>query len=117
MTDRPILRLPDPSLGSPPSLMPRSCLVERVTLEQAEERMRQRGYWQWTLASPPRTHLSAPWDEVKAHMQPDDELWTFETMADCETRSRRDRGVALVRWRRVIATVHTEVRYWWWPSG
>lgn len=117
MIDRPILKLPDPSLGTPPSLLPRSCLCDRITLEQAEEMMRSRGRWEWTLASPPRTHLSAPWTEVKTQIQPDDELWTYETIADCESRSRRDRGVALLRKRRVIARVQTEVKYWWWPTG
>ena len=116
MANRPILKLPDTSLGSPPSLLPRSCLVQRITLEQAEEMMRKRGYWEWTLASPPRTHLAAPWAEVKARMQPEDELWTFETYAECEAKSRLDEGIALVRRRRTIAKVHTAVSRRYWPS-
>jgi hypothetical protein len=114
MAERPTLRLPDPSLGTPPTLLPRSRLVERIALEQAEEMMRESGYWEWTLASPPRTHITAPWDEVKVQMQPDDSLWTFETLADCETKSRRDGGIALLRRRRVIAKVHTYAKIWWW---
>lgn len=114
MTKRPILKLPDPSLGTPASLLPRSCLVDRITVEQAEELLAGSHTKQWTLASPPRTSLNAPWEEVMASMLPTDELWTYETIADCETRSRRDRGIALLRRRRVIAIVNTGTKYWWW---
>jgi hypothetical protein len=117
MANRPILKLPDPSLGSPPSLLPASSLLDRVTLEQAENLLARYGRtgMAWTLASPPRTHLSAPRDEVKGRMQPGDELWTFETYAACETKSRLDEGLALVRRRRTIAKVQTNVSYRWWP--
>lgn len=114
MTRRPILKLPDPSLGTPASLLPRSCLVDRITLEEAEELLAGSLTSTWTLAAPPRTDLSAPWEEVKAGLCPGDELWTYETHAECETRSRIHKGIALVRRRRVIASLKTGTRYYWW---
>ncbi len=114
MTRRPILKLPDPSLGTPASLLPRSCLVDRITAEQVVDLLARSHTKQWTLAAPPRVHLSATWEEVKASMRPTEELWTYETSAACETRSRRDQGIALLRRRRVIAIVKTGTQYRWW---
>lgn len=114
MTIRPVLKLPDPSLGTPASLLPRSCLVERISMEQAEQLLVGAHTKVCTLAAPPRTHLSAPWAVVKEGLRPGDELWTYKTIADCETRSRIDKGIALVRGRRVIAMVKTWTKYYWW---
>lgn len=116
MTRRPVLKLPDSSLGTPASLLPRSCLFDRITVEQAEELLASSHTKIWRLAAPPRTELSAPWVEVKEGLRPGDELWTYKTLADCETRSRIDKGIALVRRRRVIATVNTGTRYYWWSQ-
>lgn len=83
-------------------------------MDQAEELLVSAHTKVCALAAPPRIYLTAPWAEVKEGMRPGDELWAYKTHAECETRSRIDKGIALVRRRRVIATVRTGTRYYWW---
>ena len=71
----------------------------------------------WAVAGLVGTETRAEWAEVKAHMHPDDQLWTFETQADSETRARVSKGLALVRKRRVIAMFTAEVKRYYWPDG
>ncbi|MGD9785838.1 MAG: hypothetical protein AB7E80_16025 [Hyphomicrobiaceae bacterium] len=95
-------------------MLPRSCLVDRIAAEQVEDLLARSHSKKWTLAAPPGTYLTATWEEVKASMLPTDELWTYETFAACETKSRRDQGIAVLRIRRVIAMVKTGTQYRWW---
>lgn len=112
MADRPVIGLPDPSLGSPRPVLPRSALFTRLTVQQAEEILRQSGALQnqWFQSARSYTEQRVSWEDIKSQMQPGDELWTYETWAECDYKARASDGLALVRKRKPIAHVQTHVR-------
>ena len=89
-------------------LYPIEWLDKPITLEAAE-----RAYM------PPRDDRSDPaprkpfgfnnaqWEELKAHMQPGDELWTFSSPADSWQHLAGRAGVALVRNKKVVGAIVT----------
>ena len=63
----------------------------------------------WTLQSPSGGTSRVDWQDVRAQMQPGDELWTYERYAEREYKSRSSAGFALVRHRKVFAYTETHL--------
>jgi hypothetical protein len=80
-------------------LLPKHCLYERISVEQAETEHMSGGV--------PFGGVNAKWQALKATMRTGDELWSFCSQPDSWGAHAGRSGVALVRDGRVVADLVT----------
>lgn len=88
-------------------------LDEKITVEEAERQNpglpNDDRAERFPEIRKPFGFLSPKWDALKAQMQPGDELWTFSSSAESWQNLAGRAGIALVRDKKVIATIVTRL--------
>lgn len=91
--------------------IPHDWLREKITVEEAERRHPGLPHDERARRFPeirkPFGFLSAQWEELKAKMQPGDELWEFRSPPESWKHLAGAGGVAVLRDGKVIASLFT----------